>query len=80
MFDYFIGLLADSVPWFLGGAILEAAFEAWLPASWAIALVEFSARVRRPCHRRRRDPSRLLNDHLSRWPQRCNDVERDSEG
>lgn len=31
-----VGLLTDSLPWFLGGASLGAALEAWLPASWAM--------------------------------------------
>ncbi len=34
--DHLVGLLADSLPWFLGGALLGAALEAWLPASWAM--------------------------------------------
>nr|MBA3609397.1 permease [Chthoniobacterales bacterium] len=33
--DNFIGLLADALPWFLGGAILGAALEAFLPTAWA---------------------------------------------
>jgi uncharacterized membrane protein YraQ (UPF0718 family) len=35
VFDNFIGLLADALPWFLGGAILGAAIEALLPSAWA---------------------------------------------
>jgi uncharacterized membrane protein YraQ (UPF0718 family) len=35
VFDTFIGLLADALPWFLGGAILGAAMEAFLPVTWA---------------------------------------------
>ena len=36
VFDNFIGLLADALPWFLGGAILGAALEAFLPTAWAM--------------------------------------------
>jgi len=36
VFDNFIGLLADALPWFLGGAILGAALEAFLPTAWAL--------------------------------------------
>jgi uncharacterized membrane protein YraQ (UPF0718 family) len=36
VFDNLIGLLADALPWFLGGAILGAALEAFLPATWAL--------------------------------------------
>jgi len=35
VFDNLIGLLADALPWFLGGAILGAALEAFLPSAWA---------------------------------------------
>lgn len=35
VFDNLIGLLADALPWFLGGAILGAALEAFLPTAWA---------------------------------------------
>jgi uncharacterized protein len=34
--DNFIGLLADSLPWFLGGALLGAALEAYLPVTWTL--------------------------------------------
>jgi uncharacterized membrane protein YraQ (UPF0718 family) len=33
--DNLLGLLADTLPWFLGGAILGAALEAFLPTAWA---------------------------------------------
>src|SRR4030095_8627472 len=36
VFDNFIGLLADALPWFLGGAILGAALESFLPTAWAL--------------------------------------------
>ena len=36
VFDNFIGLLADALPWFLGGAFLGAALEAFLPRAWAL--------------------------------------------
>ena len=35
VFDNWIGLLAEALPWFLGGAILGAALEAFLPTAWA---------------------------------------------
>lgn len=35
VFDNFIGLLVEALPWFLGGAILGAALEAFLPTAWA---------------------------------------------
>ena len=35
--DNLVGLLADALPWFLGGAILGAALEAFLPTAWANA-------------------------------------------
>jgi uncharacterized membrane protein YraQ (UPF0718 family) len=35
VFHNLIGLLADALPWFLGGAILGAALEAFLPTAWA---------------------------------------------
>jgi uncharacterized membrane protein YraQ (UPF0718 family) len=34
--DNLFSLLADALPWFLGGAILGAALEAYLPATWAL--------------------------------------------
>ena len=34
--DNLVGLLADALPWFLGGAILGAALEAFLPTAWAM--------------------------------------------
>jgi hypothetical protein len=34
--DNFVGLLADALPWFLGGALLGAALEAFLPTAWAM--------------------------------------------
>jgi len=34
--DNLLSLLADALPWFLGGAILGAALEAYLPATWAL--------------------------------------------
>ena len=36
VFHNLIGLLADALPWFLGGAILGAALEAFLPTAWAM--------------------------------------------
>src|SRR4030095_13191347 len=36
VFDNFIGLLADALPWFLDGAILGAALESFLPTAWAL--------------------------------------------
>jgi uncharacterized protein len=36
VFDNLIGLLADALPWFLGGSILGAALEAFLPTVWAM--------------------------------------------
>ena len=36
VFHNLIGLLADALPWFLGGAILGAALEAFLPTDWAM--------------------------------------------
>jgi uncharacterized membrane protein YraQ (UPF0718 family) len=35
VFDNLIGLLVDALPWFLGGAILGAALEVFLPSAWA---------------------------------------------
>ena len=34
--DNFIGLLSDALPWFVGGAILGAALEAYIPATSAL--------------------------------------------
>ena len=36
VFDNFIGLLADALPRFLGGAILGVALETFLPTTWAM--------------------------------------------
>ncbi len=35
VFNHLIGLLAEALPWFLGGAILGAALETFLPTAWA---------------------------------------------
>ncbi len=35
LFNNLLSLLADASPWFLGGAILGAALEAYLPTAWA---------------------------------------------
>jgi hypothetical protein len=35
VFHNLIGLLIDALPWFLGGAILGAALETYLPTAWA---------------------------------------------
>jgi uncharacterized membrane protein YraQ (UPF0718 family) len=40
VFDNLNGLLADALPWFLGGAILGAALEAFLPTAWAARWLE----------------------------------------
>ena len=50
VFDNFIGLLADALPWFLGGAILGAALEAFLPTAWATALARLAPRINPPRH------------------------------
>ena len=36
IFHNFLALLSDAAPWFLAGAILGAALEAYLPAAWAL--------------------------------------------
>ena len=35
VFDNLMGLLTDALPWFLGGAVLGAALEMFLPTAWA---------------------------------------------